>query len=484
MVEAWVNSLESPRERSRPDPAAGTDLHLELSGEGSLRSRLMDALREAIRSGRLAPGTRLPPYRSLARDLGVARNTVADAYAELVEEGWLTARQGSGTQVARRTTPLRPDHARRSQGMTRRRIEHDLMPSSPDAAAFPRAAWLTSARRALAAAPNDAFGVGDPRGRAELRGALAEYLARARGVRTEPDRIVICSGFAHGLRLLGGVLEGPVAVESYGLDFHRGILDGMGLRTVPLTVDPHGARIDEVPDARVKTVLLTPAHQFPTGGPLHPERRTAVIDWVRSSGGLLVEDDYDGEFRYDRQPVGAVQGLDPDRVVYIGSTSKSLSPALRLGWMVLPGRLVDDVLAAKGPREMWSGVVDQLTLADFIARGAYDQHLRRMRQRYRRRRDLLVDTLAERAPHIRVSGIAAGLHAVLELPEGTEDAALRAARRQGLALDGLRPYRHPDSTMPPRDGLVIGYGTPPEHAFAAAMDALCLALPDPPQDDR
>ncbi|MFI7013376.1 PLP-dependent aminotransferase family protein [Streptomyces sp. NPDC050164] len=484
MAETWVNVPEPQTAEAEPGPAAGTDLHLELSGEGSLRSQLMHALREAIRSGRLTPGTRLPPYRSLAHDLGIARNTVADAYAELVEEGWLSSRQGSGTQVAQRATPFHPHQARRPQRRTRRRILHDLMPSSPDAAAFPRAAWLTSARRAIAAAPNDAFGVGDPRGRAELRETLTEYLARARGVRADPDRIVLCSGFAHALRLLGGVLKGAVAVESYGLDFHRSLLESEGMRTVPLTVDSHGARIDELPGTGAKAVLLTPAHQFPTGGPLHPERRAAVIDWARSFGGLLVEDDYDGEFRYDRQPVGAVQGLDPDRVVYIGSISKSLSPALRLGWMVLPGWLVDDVLAAKGPREMWSGVVDQLTLADFIACGAYDRHLRRMRQHYRRRRDLLASTLAERAPHIRVSGIAAGLHAVLELPGNTEEAALRAARRQGLALDGLRPYRHPDSTMPPRDGLVIGYGTPPDHAFAAALDALCLALPDQPQGDR
>ncbi|GAA1008454.1 MULTISPECIES: PLP-dependent aminotransferase family protein [Streptomyces] len=491
MAKTWANhpqssSLEAPSPNSSeagPEQATGADLHLELSGEGSLRSQLMHALREAIRSGRLAPGTQLPPYRSLAQDLGIARNTVAGAYAELVEEGWLSARQGSGTRVARRAEPLCPDQARPPQRRTRRRVLYDLMPSSPDAAAFPRTAWLTSVRRAVAAAPNDAFGVGDPRGRVELREALAEYLARARGVRTEPDRIVICSGFAHGLRLLGRVLRGTVAVESYGLDFHRDILAEIGLRTVPLTVDSHGARIDELPATGAETVLLTPAHQFPTGGPLHPERRAAVIDWARSTGGVLVEDDYDGEFRYDRQPVGAVQGLDPDRVVHIGSTSKSLSPALRLGWMVLPGWLVDDIIAAKGPREMWAGVVDQLTLADFIARGAYDRHLRRMRQHYRRRRDLLASVLAERAPHIRVSGISAGLHAVLELPPGTEEMALRAARRQGLALDGLRPYRHPDSTMPPRDGLVIGYGTPPDHVFTAALDALCLALPDPPEDE-
>ncbi|MFJ7125238.1 PLP-dependent aminotransferase family protein [Streptomyces sp. NPDC098101] len=439
----------------------------------------MNALREAVRSGRLAPGTRLPPYRGLAQDLGIARNTVAAAYAELVEEGWLTARRGSGTQVAPRAA-ARPARAHGPRRRTVRRVLHDLMPSSPDAAAFPRTAWLASARRAVAAAPNDAFGVADPRGRPELREALAEYLARARGVRAEPDRIVVCSGFAHGLRLLGGLLEGPVAVESYGLAFHRGVLEETGRSTVPLAVDSHGARVGELSGTGAEAVLLTPAHQFPTGGPLHPERRAAVVDWARASGGLVVEDDYDGEFRYDRQPVGAVQGLDPDRVVYIGSVSKSLSPALRTGWMVLPGWLVDDVVAAKGAREMWAGVVDQLTLADFVAHGSYDRHLRHMRRRYRGRRDLLVRTLAARAPHIGVSGIAAGLHAVLELPEGTEEAALRAARRQGLALEGLRSYRHPDSAMPPRDGLVIGYGTPPEHAFAAALEALCLALPDPP----
>ncbi|MGW3495112.1 MocR-like pyridoxine biosynthesis transcription factor PdxR [Streptomyces sp. NPDC001020] len=483
MAGTRVNFPESAADDEEPTEAAGTDLHLELSGEGSRRAQLTHALRDAIRSGRLVPGTRLPPYRGLARDLGIARNTVADAYAELVEEGWLSARQGSGTRVAPRAVP-HPDQERRPQRRTRRRILHDLMPSSPDAAAFPRAAWLTSARRAVSAAPNDAFGVADPRGRPELREALAEYLARARGVRADPERIMICSGFAHGLRLLGNVRGGTVAVESYGLDFHRATAEESGMRTVPLTVDAYGARIDELPGTGAQTVLLTAAHQFPTGGPLHAERRSAVVDWAGSSGGLIVEDDYDGEFRYDRQPVGAVQGLDPDRVVYIGSVSKSLSPALRLGWMVLPGWLVDDVIAAKGPREMWSGVVDQLTLADFIACGAYDRHLRQMRRHYRRRRDTLVKTLAERAPHISVSGISAGLHAVLELSEGTEEAALRAARRQGLAMDGLRPYRHPDSSMPPRDGLVIGYGTPMDHAFGAALDALCLSLPDPELDEE
>ncbi|GGO14746.1 GntR family transcriptional regulator [Microbispora rosea subsp. aerata] len=465
---------------SGPSAEGGSDLHLELTGDGGARVRLMRALREAIRSGRLAPGTRLPPYRALALDLGIARNTVAAAYAELVEEGWLTSRQGSGTHVAQRATPLEPGRRRSPERPSRPRVVHDLMPSSPDASAFPRSAWLASARRAMTAAPSDAFGVGDPRGRPELRRALVDYLARTRGVRTTAEHIVICSGYAHGLRLMCQVLRGSIAVEAYGLDFHRSILAEAGLTTVPLTVDAHGARVEDLPATGAKAVLLTPAHQFPIGGALHPRRRAAVVDWARATGGLLLEDDYDGEFRYDREPVGAVQSLDPDRVVYFGSTSKSLSPALRLGWMVLPGHLVDDVVAAKGPRELSVSVTDQLTLADFITTGAYDRQLRRMRAVYRRRRDLLTATLAQRAPHITVSGIAAGLHAVIDLPPGTEQATLRAARRLGVALDGLAPYRHPDSTMPPRDGLVIGYGTPPEHAITAALHALCLALPDPP----
>ncbi|MFF9039332.1 PLP-dependent aminotransferase family protein [Streptomyces sp. NPDC014892] len=468
MVDSWVNSAES----------IGADLHLELAGGGGRRAALIRALREAVRGGRLAPGTRLPPYRSLAADLGVARNTVADAYAELVAEGWLTARQGSGTRVAERVEPLGSTTRVPRKGPPRGRgPRHDLRQGTPDASAFPRAAWAASYRRALTRAPNEAFGPGDPAGRVELREALAEYLARARGVRTEPSRIVVCSGFAHALRLLfhGRVLRGPLAVESYGLGFHRELLAAASVRTVPLPLDGDGARVDGLD--RERAVLLTPAHQFPTGGPLHPERRAAVVDWARARGGLVLEDDYDGEFRYDRRPVGAVQGLDPDRVVLLGSVSKSLSPALRLGWMVLPERLVDAVREAKGEREAWASVPDQLALADFVVSGAYDRHVRRMRQRYRARRDRLVAALAAHAPHIEVTGIAAGLHAVLRLPPGTERSAVKAAAWRGVALDGLAEFRHPEAREDAPDGLVVGYATPPEHAYGAALEALCGALP-------
>ncbi|MFG2652692.1 PLP-dependent aminotransferase family protein [Streptomyces sp. NPDC048436] len=480
MPESWVNLAER----------IGSDLHLELSGAGGRRAVLIRALRDAVREGRLAPGTRLPPYRSLAADLGIARNTVAEAYAELVAEGWLTARQGSGTRVAERASP--PPRTRGPRRVPSRAASrpatpapptYDLRQGQPDAASFPRTAWLAAARRALNSAPNEAFGPGDPQGRIELRRALAGYLGRARGVRTDPERIVVCSGFAHGLRLLfgsggGGMLRGPLAVESYGLGFHRSILETAGVRTVPLGLDEKGARIEELTDSqRTRGVLLTPAHQFPTGGPLHPARRAAVIDWARTRGGLLLEDDYDGEFRYDREPVGAVQGLDSELVVYMGSVSKSLSPGVRLGWLVLPEHLIDGVLAAKGEREAWVSVIDQLTLADLIESGHYDRHIRRMRQRYRHRRDQLVAALAAHAPHISPTGVAAGLHAVLRLPPGTEQSTAKAAAWQGLALEGLADFRHPEATMPAHDGLVVGYSTPPEHAYAAALEALCRALP-------
>ncbi|MFH9607731.1 PLP-dependent aminotransferase family protein [Streptomyces sp. NPDC017448] len=478
---SWADSAE----------VLGSDLPLELSGAANRRAVLAAALRDAVRGGRLAPGARLPPYRSLAADLGIARNTVADAYAELVAEGWLAARQGSGTRVAERVAPDVPAHRTRAPEPAARPV-HDLVQGRPDPSAFPRTAWLASARRALAAAPDDAFGPGDPHGRPELRRALAGRLARVRGVRTAPERIVLCSGAAHGLRLLAQVVGGPWAAEEYGLPFHRGLLASHGVGTRPLGVDADGARVDGL-TRRDRAVLLTPAHQFPTGGPLHAARRAAVVDWARAADGLVVEDDYDGEFRYDRQPVGAVQGLDPEHVVLLGSVSKSLSPTLRIGWMVLPQRLVGPVVAAKGDREQFSSATEQLTLADFVESGAYDRQVRRIRQLHRRRRDRLAAALERRAPHVRITGIAAGLHAVLELPPGTERATVRAAARQGLAVEGLGDYLHPGAEGAPhaggagatvRDGLVVGYATPSESGYPEALEALCRSLPpaDPSSD--
>ncbi|MEV0240490.1 PLP-dependent aminotransferase family protein [Streptomyces sp. NPDC050674] len=460
---------------AEPWATLGVDLHVEPTGPG-LRRGLTDALREAVRSGRLAPGTRLPSSRALATDLGIARNTVADAYADLVAEGWLTARQGSGTRVAAREVvpPAGTAHHPRATA----RPAYDLRPGSPDLASFPRAQWLKAARRALTAAPYHALDYGDPRGRPELRTALAGYLSRARGVRADPERIVVCSGFAHGLKLLGTVLRArgarTVAVESYGLDVHRKIVADCGLDTVAMPFDRRGTDPGGLTGADV--LLLTPAHQFPMGVPLHRDRRTAVVEWARRTGGLVLEDDYDGEFRYDRQPVGALQGLDPDRVVYLGTASKSLAPGLRLAWTVLPPDLAEEVAAAKGGVDT-SGVLDQLALAEFLTSGAYDRHVRATRLRYRRRRDALVAAVTDRAPQARVSGIAAGLHVLLRLPPGTEQSVVQAAHWRGLALHGLARYRNPAASVEPPDALVVGYGTPPDHAWSGALDALCAVLP-------
>ena len=462
---------------------SGIDLHLELAGR-RVRAGLEAALRDAVRTGRLRPATQLPSSRALASDLGIARNTVAEAYGQLVAEGWLTARRGSGTQVADRAAEASapPQRPPTQPG----RLRYDLRSGSPDLSAFPRQEWLAAARRSLAGAPSEALGYGDPRGRPELRRALAGYLSRARGVRADPDRIVICSGFTHGLGLLCQALRARgaavLATEAYSLQAHRDVAADRGLRLAPLPVDADGAAVGELGGA--DTVLLTPAHQFPLGVALAARRRTMVVEWARRTGGLVIEDDYDGEFRYDRQPIGAVQALAPEHVVYAGTASKSLAPGLRLGWLVLPAHLVDEVAAIMTLAGGYPAALDQLTLAEFIESGRYDRQLRRSRLAYRRRRDRLVAALRRHAPDVQITGIAAGLHVLLTLPAGQpeEEIVSRAARR-GLALEGLgcysaqrRPARGP--------GLVVGYGTPPEHAFTGALARLCAVLSEPAAADR
>ncbi|MFJ2805786.1 PLP-dependent aminotransferase family protein [Kitasatospora sp. NPDC087271] len=464
----------------------GGDLHLDLTerraaGAG-LRAALEDALREAVQDGRLVPGTRLPSSRALGEDLGIARNTVVEAYGQLTAEGWLTSRQGSGTTVARRAAPGRSRRvARPAAG--RRAVRHDLMAGRPDLSLFPRTAWLAAARRALATAPHEAFGYGSPFGRIELRRALTDYLARVRGVRTDPDHLLICTGVSQGLGLLCAALrergDRALAVEEYGLPPQHAVARAAGLATVPVPLDGAGARVERL-DGRCGAVLLTPAHQFPTGAPLAADRRAAAVRWARERDGYVVEDDYDGEFRYDRQPVGAMQALDPERVVYAGTAAKSLAPGLRLAWLALPDALVEPVARLKTLADTMSPVLDQLTLAELITSGTYDRHVRRCRLHYRRRRDRLVAALAEHAPRVRVTGIAAGLHAVLQLPPGSASEAELLARAEaaGLALEGLSWHLADRSAAAPdaAPALVIGYASPPEHAFPAALDALCELL--------
>lgn len=463
---------------------AGVDLHLDLRGSG-LRVGLMDALREAVRSGRLAPGARLPSSRALAADLGIARNTVAECYTDLIAEGWLVAQQGSGTRVAQRALP-------RSAARTPPRIAvppsnsaSGLMPGAPNLAEFPRGQWLVAARRALTVVSHDALSYGDPRGRLELRTVLADYLARSRGVYADPECLVICSGFHHGLTLMAQVLKARkargVAVEAYGFKAYRELLVKAGLQIPALYVDECGARTDALRALDgVAAVLLTPAHQYPTGVSLHPDRRAAAVDWARTTGGVILEDDYDGEFRYDRQPVGALQGLDPERVVYFGSASKSLAPGLRLAWMVVPEEFVSEIVAAKGNVD-WSSAIEQLTLAEFIASGAYDRHVRSMRSRYRRRRDELVAAVAKHSRAVCITGVAAGLQVVLDLPAGTETSVVQDAVRKGLAISGLSQFgceaAGPGWVFPERDALVVGYAGSSDSGWPSALATLCAVLP-------
>jgi GntR family transcriptional regulator / MocR family aminotransferase len=457
---------------------SGVDLHLELAGN-RVRAGLEAALREALQTGRLAPGTRLPSSRALAADLGVARNTVAEAYGQLVAEGWLTARQGSGTRVASATavSPVPAAGIRPPAGA--RVPRHDLRPGSPDLSAFPRAGWLSAARKALSGAPSRALGYSDPRGRPELRSVLAAYLGRTRGVRVAPDRIVVCAGFTQGLALLCQVLPDvgvtKIAVEDYGQPHTVEALAASGLAPVMLGVDDGGAILDAAHGAQA--MLLTPAHQFPIGSVLSPRRRADAARWAAASGGLIIEDDYDGEFRYDRQPVGALQALAPEHVIYAGTVSKTLAPGLRLGWLVLPARLTEAVASAKARSDAHTSSFEQLTLAEFITSGAYDRHVRRVRLAYRRRRDRLVAALASHAPGVRVTGIAAGLHAVAELSPGLreEQVVARAAAR-GVAIEGLGGYALREHTRGP--AVVIGYATPPEHGYTTALARLVAAIRD------
>ncbi|WP_308164746.1 MocR-like pyridoxine biosynthesis transcription factor PdxR [Nonomuraea sediminis] len=432
------------------------DLLLDL--RGPRRSGLESALREAIRGGRLAAGTLLPSTRGLARELGLARGTVVAAYDQLATEGYLTVRPGSGTRVAE--VPPGPDLTDTSG--TSREPLYDLRPGCPDVSAFPARAWLAATRRVLG---RHAVGRGDPQGTPELRAALCDYLGRTRGVRATPAQVVVTSGYYQGLVLLSRVLSscgvGVAAFEDPGHSVYRDAVRRAGLTVVPLPVDAHGARVDALP-SDAGAAFLTPAHQYPMGVPLHPARRQAACAWARATGGILVEDDYDGEFRYDRQPVGALQGMAPEHVVYGGTVSKTLGPGLRLGWLVLPPWLVPAVVRAKEEADFYTETLSQLVLADLIATHAYDRHVRAARLRYRRRRELL----AFRFP---LEGVPAGLSALFLMPEG-EAEVLSACSRRGLALRGLTELHHDPAGR--SQGLLIGFAAPSESDYATALPLL------------
>jgi GntR family transcriptional regulator/MocR family aminotransferase len=342
---------------------------------------------------------------------------------------------------------------------------------------FPRAAWLRSARTVLTATPNERFGYTDGRGVPELHEALADYLNRVRGTSARPENVVICSGYGQGVGLLIQVLAARgarrLAVEDPSPnDDARLLARNAGLDVVGVPVGPDGARVEELADA--DAVVLTPSHQWPTGGVLSAEARADVIRWAKRRDAIVIEDDYDAEYRYDRSPVGAIQGLAPDHVVYCGTASKTLAPGLRLGWLLVPPHLVDAVARAKVLADRGSPVIDQLTFADFLNRGEFDRHLRRMRPVYRQRRDALLAALSARLPDLVPVGVAAGQHVVAWLPPDLDEAAVvEAAARRGLRLHGVAQYRlHAGGP----GGLIFGYATLTERAIAEGVAILADAV--------
>nr|WSX72633.1 PLP-dependent aminotransferase family protein [Streptomyces sp. NBC_00899]WSX81298.1 PLP-dependent aminotransferase family protein [Streptomyces sp. NBC_00899] len=478
----------------RPAPQPGAEVAWEVLvdggvGQGRGKGRGLEAgLREAVRAGRLGAGTQLPSSRELAADLGVSRGLVTDAYAQLTAEGYLISRQGAGTWVA--DGRQEPPRAAATFAADDRGGPDDLRPGLPDLALFPRAAWSAAYRRAMTALPHRALGYPDPRGLPELRAALAALLARRRGVAAEPDQVMVTSGVAQAHTLVGMVLHArgqrTTAVEDPGSPEHIRLLAATGLTAVPVPVDAEGLSVAALAASGVRSAVVTPCHQFPSGVAYSAARRSALAGWARDSGGVVVEDDYDGDFRYDRQPVGALQGLAPGHLVYTGSASKSLAPGLRLGWLVGPPDLVAEAAERKRTMDLGHSVVEQAVLADFLACGAYDRQLRRCQRLYRARRDALVAALARYAPGAEVSGIAAGLHAIVTLPEryGPEPRFLAAAAAAGVTVRPLSHYRTsagPHTAADDRVRLVVGYAHLPPEAITRAIR---LLVPQPVRTAR
>jgi len=507
----------------RPGPTAALawETILDLGdGPEPLRARLGAAVRVAVLSGRVPPGAALPPSRVLAETLGVSRWVVTEAYGQLVAEGFLESRTGSGTRVplAAGTAPPpraavqgpaephrragRPDlpggladplsaagagtgaTSSGAEGVPVPRARLDLAPGVPDLRHAPRTAWVRALREALAVAPDADLAAPDPTGHHTTRAALAAYLARARHVRAGAGDVVVTHGADDAMRRIAAALHRAghraLLVEDPSWSRLRETAAAAGLTPVPVPVDDDGIDVEALLAASRRTgaraALVTPAHQFPTGSALSPGRREALVRWARDVDGVLVEDDYDAEFRYDRRPVAAVQGLAPDRVMLLGSLSKTMSPGFGLGWAVLPpgwlGKVVDR--GGAGP-----STVDQLTLTRFLVSGAYERHLRASRGRFRRRREALVTALGSALPGSNVTGIAAGMHAVVELPPGVvaSDVVREAALRE-VNVAAIERYR---ATAAParegeRDRLVVGYGNLADARVEEAVARLAAAV--------
>ena len=438
-------------------------------------SWLADQLREAVLGEVLRAGDRLPPSRVLAEDLGWSRGVVVRAYDLLRDEGLVTGRSRAGTTVL---PGVASPHA---AGVTRTPSPPnapgpvlDLSPGLPDLSLFPRAAWLRAERAVLASTDALSLGYGDPAGAVALREELSAWLSRNRGLRCTARDIIVVTGVAQALALLATVLHRRglrrIGVEDPGSCGAREELAYWGLEPVAVGVDEAGLDVSQLVHEGVEAVVTTPAHQFPTGVVLAPERRRMLIDWARGRDGLVVEDDYDAEHRYDRSPVPALHPRAPDHVAHTGSVSKSLAPGLRLGWLIPPPGLHAELLEAKFASDISSPAIAQQTMARLLADGSHDSHLRRVRRRQRARRDAMVRTLRHLFPDGDVHGVAAGLHLVLTFPGRRFDEARVSAelRDLGIVVDPLS--RHRIRSGPP--GFVLGYAAHPADLTGTALRRL------------
>jgi GntR family transcriptional regulator/MocR family aminotransferase len=451
------------------------DLPIELDREGGLplHEQIERTLRSAVRDGRLPAGGRLPSSRRLGAELGVSRGVVTSAYDQLVAEGYLETRQGAPVRVARgmRALPPRPPTPSLAA-----EYAYDLSPGLPDLAGFPRDRWLRSVRSAWRETALDAIGYGDPRGLPELRETLADYLGRTRGAAPDPEHLIVCTGFRQGLSLVCRWLQASgvehVALEEPGWHAQRLIVEEAGLRVAAIPVDEQGIDVAELEASGADAVIVTAAHQFPTGVVLGAQRRAALIEWAERGDRLIIEDDYDSEL-CDAQ-VGSLQGLAPDRVLHIGSASKRLAPGMRLGWMLTPSWLSWALISAKAIEDAGSEASGQLALADFISRGELARHLRRMRLRYRRRRETLVEALGRELPGCTPSATGGGLHLMALLPSQVDEPALlAAAARRDVGLEGLSLHSYTGSSPP---GLVLGHASMAEPALERGVQLLAGAF--------
>jgi GntR family transcriptional regulator/MocR family aminotransferase len=453
------------------------DLEIEFTAGVPLRRQLENTLRVAIRSGRLAPGSVLPPSRDLADQLGVSRGVVVDSYSQLTTEGYLSAKRGSGTRVALLHAPQTPQARRHASPPVP--FRYDLRPGQADFHAFPRARWKAALLRALRELPDTRLTYAGHRGVPELRHAVAGYLARVRGVVVEPEHVVICCAASQALTVLWHVLRNRgarrVAVEDPGWRWQRFTAEHAGLQAVPVRVDADGLVVSELAAADVDAVVITPAHQYPTGVLMTAERRSALIAWARERQALIVEDDYDVEYRFGRDPVASLQGLAPGLVAFVGTTAKTLAPALRLAWMVPPSHLIDEVENVLLVTGVTPPTLDQIAMASFIEDAALERHLRSMRRRYRAKREVLTGALREHIPAVRVSGTAAGLHLLAQLPDGADEhATAMRARGSGVAVHEL--HRHCTTRAPSPPALLLGFALPSESELIAATRLLAEAI--------